>query len=225
MRQRVIYVFTHDSVGLGEDGPTHQPIEHLPALRAIPNLTVIRPADANETAFAWWAALRRTGGPTALALTRQKLPVFDRTRYASADGLLKGGYVLADLGEGTLKLILIASGSEVSLIEAAGRALADEGVAVRLVSFPSWELFLEQDPAYRDSVLPRQIRARISIEAAAPLGWERWVGDQGVAIGLERFGASAPYEEIYRQLGLTVERIVHTARELVGQPEPNRQRS
>jgi transketolase len=225
MRLRVIYVFTHDSVGLGEDGPTHQPIEHLPALRAIPNLTVIRPADANETAVAWLAALRRTGGPTALALTRQKLPVFDRTRYAPAEGLLKGGYVLADLGEGTLKLILIASGSEVSLIEAAGRALADEGVAVRLVSFPSWELFLEQDPAYRESVLPRQIRARISIEAAAPLGWERWVGDEGVAIGLERFGASAPYEEIYRQLGLTVERIVETARELVGQPEPNRQRS
>ena len=225
MRLRVIYVFTHDSVGLGEDGPTHQPIEHLPALRAVPNLTVIRPADANETAVAWWAALRRTGGPTALALTRQKLPVFDRTRYAPAEGLLKGGYVLADLGAGTLKLILIASGSEVSLIEAAGRALADEGVAVRLVSFPSWELFLEQDPAYRESVLPRQIRARISIEAAAPLGWERWVGDEGVAIGLERFGASAPYEEIYRQLGLTVERIVETARELVGQPEPNRQRS
>jgi transketolase len=221
----VIYVFTHDSVGLGEDGPTHQPIEHLAALRAIPNLTVIRPADANETAFAWWAALSRTGGPTALALTRQKLPVLDRTRYTSAEGLLKGGYVLADLGAGTPQLILIASGSEVSLIEAAGRALADEGVAVRLVSFPSWELFLEQDPAYRDSVLPRQIRARISIEAAAPLGWERWVGDEGVAIGLERFGASAPYEEIYRQLGLTVERIVDTARELVGQPEPNRQRS
>jgi transketolase len=225
MRLRVIYVFTHDSVGLGEDGPTHQPIEHLAALRAIPNLTVIRPADANETAVAWWAALRRTGGPTALALTRQKLPVFDRTRYAPAEGLLKGGYVLADLGAGTPQLILIASGSEVSLIEAAGRALADEGVAVRLVSFPSWELFLEQDPAYRESVLPRQIRARISIEAAAPLGWERWVGDEGVAIGLERFGASAPYEEIYRQLGLTVERIVETARELVGQPEPNRQRS
>ena len=225
MRQRVIYVFTHDSVGLGEDGPTHQPIEHLPALRAIPNLTVIRPADANETAFAWWAALRRTGGPTALALTRQKLPVFDRTRYASAEGLLKGGYVLADLGAGTPQLILIASGSEVSLIEAAGRALAQAGLAVRLVSFPSWELFLEQEPAYRESVLPGQIRARISIEAASPLGWERWVGDAGVAIGLDRFGASAPYEEIYRQLGLTVDRIVQTARQLIGQPEPSRLRS
>jgi transketolase len=225
MRLRVIYVFTHDSVGLGEDGPTHQPIEHLPALRAIPNLTVIRPADANETAFAWWAALRRTGGPTALALTRQKLPVFDRTRYASAEGLLKGGYVLADLGAGTPQLILIASGSEVSLIEAAGRELAQAGLVVRLVSFPSWELFLEQQPAYRESVLPGRIRARISIEAASPFGWERWVGDAGVAIGLERFGASAPYEEIYRQLGLTVERIVQTGRELIGQPEPNRQGS
>ncbi len=225
MRLRVIYVFTHDSIGLGEDGPTHQPIEHLPALRAIPNLTVIRPADANETAVAWWAALSRTGGPTALALTRQKLPVFDRTQYGSAAGLLRGAYVLADLGPRNPELILMASGSEVSLIEAAGRALAAEGLAVRLVSFPSWELFLEQDSAYRDSVLPRQIRARVSIEAAAPLGWERWVGDEGVTIGLDRFGASAPYEEIYRQLGLTVDRIVQTARELIGQPEPNRQRS
>ena len=224
MRLRVIYVFTHDSIGLGEDGPTHQPIEHLAALRAIPNLTVIRPADANETAFAWWAALERTGGPTALALTRQKLPVFDRTRYASAEGLLKGGYVLADLGAGIPQLILLASGSEVSLIEPAGRALAQDGLAVRLVSLPSWELFLEQSPEYRESVLPKQVRARISIEAASPLGWERWVGDEGVVIGLERFGASAPYEEIYRHLGLTVDRIIQTARMLLGQPEPNRLR-
>ncbi|MGH2619175.1 MAG: transketolase family protein, partial [Anaerolineales bacterium] len=225
MRLRVIYVFTHDSIGLGEDGPTHQPIEHLAALRAIPNLTVIRPGDANETAFAWWAALHRTGGPTALALTRQRLPVLDRNRFAPAEGLLKGGYVLADLGAGTPQLILLASGSEVSLIEPAGRALAQDGLAVRLVSLPSWELFLEQSPEYRESVLPKQIRARISIEAASPLGWERWVGDDGVVIGLERFGASAPYEEIYRQLGLTVGRIVQTARELIGQPEPNRLRS
>ncbi len=225
MRLRVIYVFTHDSIGLGEDGPTHQPIEHLAALRAIPNLAVIRPADANETAFAWWAALQRTDGPTALALTRQKLPVFDRDKYAPAEGLLKGGYVLADLGGRTPQLILLASCSEVSLIESAGRMLAQEGLAVRLVSFPSWELFLEQSPEYRESVLPGGVRARISIEAASPLGWERWVGDAGVVIGLDRFGASAPYEEIYQQLGLTVDRIVQTARELIGQPVPNRHRS
>ena len=146
------------------------------------------------------------------------------TRYAPAEGLLKGGYVLADLGAGTPQLILLASGSEVSLIETAGRALAQDGLAVRLVSLPSWELFLEQSPEYRESVLPKQVRARISIEAASPLGWERWVGDDGVVIGLDRFGASAPYEEIYRQLGLTVDRIVQTARELIGEPEPNRLR-
>ncbi|MDX1600613.1 MAG: transketolase [Anaerolineales bacterium] len=207
-----IYVLTHDSVGLGEDGPTHQPIEHLASLRAIPNMTTIRPADANEAAQAWIAALRRRNGPTALALTRQNVPTLDRNDLASAEGLHKGAYVLADLGEGQPELILLASGSEVQFIVEAGRQLADEGRAVRLVSFPSWELFEAQPEDYRLEVLPPEVKARVAIEAAAPLGWERWVGDHGRVVGLQRFGASAPYEDIYRHLGLTAERVVEVSR-------------
>ncbi len=218
MELGVIYVFTHDSIGLGEDGPTHQAVEQLPSLRAIPNLTLIRPADANETAQAWLAALRNRHGPTALALTRQGIPTLDRDRYASAEGLHRGAYVLADLGDGDPALILMASGSEVAIIVAAGEQLVKEGLAVRLVSFPSWELFEQQDPSYRDSVLPPEVTARISLEAAVPLGWERWVGDQGRAIGLNRFGASAPYQVIYEQLGLTPDRIVTEARTLLAEP-------
>lgn len=215
MRQRVIYVFTHDSIGLGEDGPTHQPIEHLPALRAVPGLTVIRPGDANETANAWFAALQRADGPTALALTRQNLPTLDRERYSAASDLLRGAYVLGDLGDGDPAIILMASGSEVSLIVEAGERLAEGGHRVRLVSFPSWELFEEQSNDYRDEVLPAEISLRIAIEAASPLGWERWVGDRGVVLGLDRFGASAPYEEIYNNLGLTSGRIVDAALRLL----------
>jgi transketolase len=215
-RLRVIYVFTHDSIGLGEDGPTHQPIEHLASLRAIPNLLVLRPGDANETAHAWWMAINRRNGPTALALTRQNLPVWDRREFASAAGLRRGAYVLADRRpdgrEGPPELILMASGSEVSIAVGAGEILRKEGVSVRLVSFPSWELFAEQSEAYRSQVLPPSVRARVAVEAARPLGWERWVGEAGVAIGLDRFGASAPYKDIYRAVGLTEERVAEAAR-------------
>lgn len=213
-----IYVFTHDSIGLGEDGPTHQPIEHLPALRAIPHLSLIRPADANETAQAWKLALERRDGPTALALTRQNVRTYDRDRFAPATGVARGAYVLADLfpagakGSRLPDLILMASGSEVEIIVKAADELAAGGSGVRLVSFPSWDLFENQPEDYRHSVLPPEVRARVSIEASASLGWERWVGDLGEAIGLNEFGASAPYQDIYRGRGLTPERVVQAAR-------------
>ena len=215
MGQRVIYVFTHDSVGLGEDGPTHQPIEQLPGLRAIPNLTVIRPGDANETAYAWLAAVQRTTGPTALALSRQSVPTLDREQFAPTRGTLQGAYVLADLGSGTPEVILMASGTELSIIVEAGAKLEAEGRSVRLVSFPSWELFKEQSEQYRQEVLPPNLRARVALEAASPMGWERWVGDCGAIIGIDRFGASAPYEEIYRNLGLTAEHVAEEAERLL----------
>ena len=210
-----IWVFTHDSIGVGEDGPTHQPVEHLATLRAIPNLTVIRPADANETTWAWNLAIENRHAPTLLAFTRQNVPTLDRTVYAPANGLEKGAYVLADLGEGHPELILMASGSEVGLIVAAGKQLAAQSVKVRLVSFPSWELFAAQSLAYRDSVLPGTIRARLAVEAGVTMGWERWVGDKGAVLGLNRFGASAPAETVYRELGLTVANIVNQALGLV----------
>ena len=209
-----VYVFTHDSVGLGEDGPTHQPIEHYMALRAIPNLTLIRPADATETAEAWVAALRCTDGPVALALTRQKLPVLDRAGLAPADGLHRGAYVLAD-ADGDPDVILIASGSEVCLALEARDALAGEGVAARVVSMPSWELFEAQTEAYRESVLPASVPARLAVEPGVTLGWERYVGPRGAVIGLDRFGASAPYEDIFANLGFTAEHIADRAKALV----------
>jgi transketolase len=215
MGLRVIYVYTHDSIGLGEDGPTHQPIEHLAALRAIPNLAVIRPCDANETSQAWLAALRRSHGPTALALTRQALPTLDRKRFAPAGDLARGAYVLGDLGKGTPRVLLMASGSEVSLIVSAGEKLAAKGQPVRLVSFPCWELFQEQPEAYRNSVLPPELKARLAVEAAAMQGWERWVGDAGATLGMQGFGASAPYQDLYRHFGLTTERIVEIAEGLI----------
>jgi len=215
MGLRVIYVYTHDSIGLGEDGPTHQPVEHLAALRAIPNLAVIRPGDANETSQAWLAALRRSHGPTALALTRQALPTLDRGRFAPAEDLARGAYVLGDLGKGTPRVLLMASGSEVSLIVSAGEKLAAEGHPVRLVSFPCWELFQEQPEAYRHSVLPPELKARLAVEAAAMQGWERWVGDAGATLGMQGFGASAPYQDLYRHFGLTSERIVEIAKGLI----------
>jgi transketolase len=211
-----IWVFTHDSVGLGEDGPTHQPIEHLASLRAMPNMTVIRPADANEVREAWIAAIRHSAGPTTLALTRQNLPTVDRSRFASAEGLHKGAYVLADLGGGKPELILMASGSEVQLIVAAGEKLAAEGLAVRLVSFPSWELFAAQYEKYRDEVLPRDVKARLAVEAGVAQGWERWVGTAGDVVALDRFGASAPGPEIMDKLGLNVENVIVRARGVLG---------
>ncbi len=215
MGLRVIYVLSHDSIGIGEDGPTHQAVEHLASLRAMHNMTVIRPADANETAAAWVAALERRTGPTVLALTRQSVPVLDRDRFASAQGLLRGAYVLADMGSGSPEIILMASGSEVALILEAGEKLAGEGIGVRLVSFPSWELFAAQEQAYQQEVLMPGVRARVSIEAGSPQGWERWVGDRGEILGLDRYGVSAPYEQAYEFLGLTAERVARVARQVL----------
>ena len=211
-----IWVYTHDSVGLGEDGPTHQPVEHLASLRAMPNMVVIRPADANETREAWVAAIRRRKAPTALALTRQNLPTLDRKEFAPAKGLHKGAYVLADLGKRIPELILMATGSEVQLIIAAGKRLSASGRTVRLVSFPSWELFEAQPKRYREQVLPPRIKLRLAVEAGVAQGWERWVGDHGVIISLERYGASAPGEIALEKLGFSVQNVLRHARSLLG---------
>ncbi len=208
MGLHVIYVFTHDSIGVGEDGPTHEPVEQLANLRAIPNLVVIRPADANETVVAWCMAVAYNGGPVALVLSRQNLPTIDRTVFAPAEGLRQGAYVLADPEDGRpARIILIGTGSEVSLALAARERLAQEGVPVRLVSMPSWELFEAQAPEYRESVLPSTVRARLAVEAGATQGWHRYVGDSGAVVGLERFGASAPGEKVMHELGFTVENV------------------
>ena len=215
MHQRVIYVFTHDSIGLGEDGPTHQPIEQLTALRAIPGFTTIRPADANETAEAWRFALKHKTGPVALALTRQKLAWIDREKYGAASGLAKGAYVLADAPGGAPEVVLMSSGSEVALVVAAQTKLAEAGIRARAVSMPSHELFAEQPLEYQTEVLPAGVR-RVAIEAAHPMSWYRWVGADGVVLGIDHFGASAPFAEIYTGFGLTVDKLVEAARELVG---------
>ena len=207
----VIYVFTHDSVGLGEDGPTHQPIEQLAAMRAIPNLTVIRPADGPETAQAWRAALLNTSGPTALVLTRQKVAAIDRERLAPADGLLRGAYILAEAGTGSPRLVLMATGSEVGLCLAARVTLEAEGTPTRVVSMPSLEIFARQSAEYRDEVLPPRVRARLAVEAATPFGWHRWVGSEGDVLGIERFGASAPYERIFEAFGFTADNVTRRA--------------
>lgn len=216
MGLRVIYVFTHDSIGVGEDGPTHQPVEQIASLRAIPNLTVIRPGDANEVTQAWKMALERTSGPTALVLTRQALPTLDRSIYAPAEGLCKGAYVLADLGQGEPELILMASGSEVNLIVEAGEKLAQGGINVRLVSFPSWELFADQPESYHHEVLPRNLRARLAVEAGVGQGWDRWVGFDGDIVAMTGFGGSAPYKQLYQHFGITVERILERAKTVLG---------
>jgi transketolase len=214
MQLHVVYVYTHDSIGLGEDGPTHQPVEQLSTLRAVPNMTVIRPADASETAEAWRVTLKHRNGPVALALTRQKLGLIDRTKFAAASGLAHGAYVLADAPGGPPQVVLISSGSEVALILEAQQRLTKEGIRSRTVSMPSHELFAKETAEYRDSVLPHGVK-RIAIEAAHPMSWYRWVGDDGVILGIERFGASAPYKEIYTHLGLTVDNLVETAKKLV----------
>ena len=211
----VIFVFTHDSIGVGEDGPTHQPVEHLAALRAIPNLLVIRPADGNETAQAYRVAMKRNDGPVAVILTRQKMPTFDRDRMGPAAGLAKGAYVLSEAAGGPPQVILIATGSEVSLAVAAQETLAANGIRARVVSMPCWELFAEQSADYRDAVLPRDVTARVAIEAGVTLGWHRWVGDRGVVIGLDRFGASAPGSVLAKQFGFTADNIVRVATGLV----------
>jgi len=210
-----IWVYTHDSIGVGEDGPTHQSVEQLAALRAIPNLVTLRPADANETLEAWKVAVENRHIPTALVLTRQALPTLDRTVYVSATGLRNGAYVLTDLGEKSPQVILMASGSEVSLIVEAGKRLADQGVSVRLVSFPSWELFIRQDSAYHDSVLLPNVKLRLAVEAGLSLGWQRWVGDAGHIIAIDHYGASAPAGEIFKQFGFSVKNIEQTVHEML----------
>jgi transketolase len=212
MELPVIVVFTHDSIGLGEDGPTHQPIEQLAALRAIPNVTVIRPADGPEVVEAWRAALLHRSGPTLIVLTRQKVPVIDRARYAPAAGLLKGAYVLAEAGGGSPRLLLLATGSEVGLCLAARDRLEAEGTPTRVVSMPSLEIFARQSAEYRDAVLPPAVPARLAVEAAVGFGWHRWVGSMGEILGIERFGASAPYERIFQEFGFTVENVAARAR-------------
>jgi transketolase len=212
----VVHVFTHDSVALGEDGPTHQPVEQLASLRAIPNLTVIRPADANETAVAWKVAVESTRHPVLLALTRQNVPTLDRNRYAGAEGLRKGAYVLSDAKDGKPSLILIATGSEVGLILEAADKLQADGVAVRCVSMPSWELFDAQPQSYRDQVLPATVTARLAVELGASQGWDRYVGAKGDMLGIDHFGASAPAEVLLREFGFTVDNVVKRAKALLG---------
>src|SRR6185437_2151120 len=217
MGQPVTYVWTHDSIGLGEDGPTHQPVEHLWALRAIPGLDVVRPADAGETAVAWRTILERTDHPAGLILTRQNIPVFDRSPgspdgLASAEGTARGGYVLAEAAGGPAEVIIIATGSEVSIALDARRALQEAGTPTRVVSMPCVEWFAEQDAAYQEQVLPAAVRARVSIEAGVALGWRQFVGDAGELVSLEHFGASAAYETLYQEFGLTAERVVQAAR-------------
>lgn len=207
MGLHVIYVFTHDSIALGQDGSTHQPVEQLAGLRAVPGLTVIRPADANETAVAWRVALEARGHPVALALTRQNVPTLDRTRFAAADGLRQGAYVLADAPNGRPDVILIASGSEVGLIMAARQKLQDQKVLARVVSMPSWELFDAQPKSYRDQVLLPAVRARLAVEAGVSQGWHRYVGDRGDVLSVDRFGASAPGDVVMREYGFTVENV------------------
>jgi transketolase len=216
MELGVIYVFTHDSVGLGEDGPTHQPIEQLAALRAIPYLVVIRPADANETAVAWRVAIESRDRPVALALTRQNVPVLDRSQFPPAEGLRRGAYVLTDPPNGNPDLVLIGTGSEVALVVAARQKLAEQNIQARVVSMPSWELFDLQPGEYRESVLPRSIRPRLAVEAGLPQGWHRYVGDSGEVIGIERFGASAPGNVVMEKLGFTVDHVVERAMKLLG---------
>jgi transketolase len=207
---RVVFIFTHDSIGLGEDGPTHQPIEQLMGLRTVPNLVTIRPADATETVEAWKVALERRHGPTALILSRQNLPVLDRMILAPASGVQRGGYVLWEAATSP-DTILIGTGSEAHIALEAGKLLQEKDIAARVVSLPSWELFDAQSIEYRDQILPPSIRARFSIEAGTPLGWERYVGLEGVTIGLPHFGASAPAKVVYEQFGLTAQRVTEEA--------------
>ena len=214
-KHRSIWVFTHDSIGVGEDGPTHQPVEQIASLRAIPDLVVIRPGDANETVEAWKIAIERTNGPTLMAFTRQNIPVLDRSKYSPASGLRKGAYVLADLGENP-EIILMATGSEVSLIVEAGEKLNADGVSVRLVSFPSWELFESQSQEYRDSVLLPSVKTRLAVEAGVSQGWKKWVGDAGGVHAVDKFGKSAPSNVVFETYGFTVEIVLEKARELLG---------
>jgi transketolase len=207
-----LYVMTHDSIGVGEDGPTHEPIEQIASLRAMPNMLVLRPGDANEVVEVWKIAVRQTHRPSTLVLTRQPIPTFDRTKYASAAGAAKGAYVLADAPGGKPDVILMGTGSEVSLCVDAYEKLKTEGISARVVSMPSWEIFAEQDAAYQESVLPAAVTARVSVEMASTFGWERYVGLKGRIIGMHRFGASAPLKDLLKKFGFTVDAVVAEAR-------------
>jgi len=213
-------VWTHDSIGLGEDGPTHQPVEHLWALRAIPGLDVVRPADANEVTAAWRTILERTDHPAALSLSRQNLPVFDRAVLGSADGTARGGYVLADADGAQPDVILIGTGSEVQLALAASKLLAADGIKARVVSMPCVEWFSEQDASYRDQVLPPHIQARVSVEAGIALGWHQFVGTAGRCVSLEHFGASADYKKLYAEFGITADSVAEAARDCLANVRP-----
>ena len=203
-----IFVFTHDSIGLGEDGPTHQPIEHLASMRATPNVNVFRPADANETAYCWKAAIENDEGPSLLVLTRQNLPTLDRNKYGSVSGVDKGAYILKEASSKNPELLILSTGSEVEIALNAAEELEKKEISTRVVSMPSWELFEAQPQSYRDEVLPPKVKSRISIEAGSEMGWHKWVGSEGTVIGLNRFGESAPYEEVYEHLGLTAEKVI-----------------
>jgi transketolase len=216
MEDPVVFVFTHDSIGLGEDGPTHQPIEQLASLRAMPNMITIRPGDANETVEAWKIAAQAVHGPVSLVLSRQAVPTLDRTKFAPATGLAKGAYVLAEAAGGKPDVILIGTGSELSLCVGAAEQLQAAGIQARVVSMPSWELFEKQSAAYRDSVLPPEVTARVSVEMGSTLGWERYVGPRGKMIGMHTFGASAPLKDLLKKFGFTVENVVATAKEALG---------
>jgi transketolase len=211
MQLPVTYVWTHDSIGLGEDGPTHQPIEHYAALRAMPGLDFVRPADANETAIAWRTALEKTDGPVALALTRQGVPTFDRSVLGSAEGTAKGGYVLAEASSGIPAVIIIGTGSEVQIALAARDQLEAQGTPTRVVSMPCWEWFNAQEDSYRQTVLPPGIKARVSVEAGVAMGWREFVGEHGEIVSLDHYGASAPYTVLYEQYGFTAERVAAAA--------------
>jgi transketolase len=210
-----IWVFTHDSIGVGEDGPTHQPVEHVASLRGMPNLLTIRPGDANEVVHAWKLAIERRDGPTALILSRHGVPTLDRAKFASAEYLTKGAYILADLGVGDPEIILMGSGTELPLIVSAGEKLQADGFCVRLVSFPSWELFESQEDSYIKEVLPPEITVRLAVEAGIVQGWHRWIGQHGQFIGVERYGASAPQKILYEKYGLTIDNIISTARNML----------
>jgi transketolase len=211
----VIYVFTHDSIGVGEDGPTHQPIEHMAALRAMPGLITMRPGDANEVAECWRYIMKSKHHPVCLILTRQNVPTLDRTKYASAAGVAKGAYVVADADGGTPEVLILATGSEVPMAVDAYERLKKDGVKARVVSMPSWEIFEEQDDAYKKSVLPPDVSARVSVELAGTFGWARYVGTNGVSIGMKSFGASAPLKDLQKKFNFSVEGIVNAAKEQV----------
>jgi transketolase len=220
MRLPVIYIGTHDSIGVGEDGPTHQPVEHLAMLRAIPNLAVIRPADATETVEAWRAAIERTEGPTFMVLSRQKLPVLDRATLGPAAGTRRGGYVLLDSPGGNPQAILIATGSEVHVALAAARLLQADRVRVRVVSLPSWELFAAQPERYRNEVLPPNVRIRLGIEAASAFGWQQWTTDGGAMLAMDGFGASAPGDRLFQEFKFTPQRAAEMVRTLLARRQP-----